>query len=40
MMAKKQTNVAKTAKTKKRKIIRQIKISWIVKPDGMTLTKW
>ena len=39
-MAKKQTNATKAGNTKKRKTVKRTKISWIVKPDGMTLTEW
>lgn len=39
-MAKKQKNVNKTGNAKKRKTVKQTKISWIVKPEGMTLTEW
>ena len=45
-MAKKQTDTAKKAKvskkvvTGKKKSAKRTKISWIVKPDGMSLTEW
>jgi superfamily II DNA/RNA helicase len=42
-MAKKQTvttKKAKTAGTTKKKTAKKSKISWIMKPDGMTLTEW
>ena len=40
-MAKKQTNInTKKARTSKKKTAKRTKISWIIKPDGMTLTEW
>ena len=45
-MAKKLTDTAKNAKsakksgTTKKKTTKRTKISWIVKPDGMSLMEW